>query len=304
MFKIIRNTFFVLWNICILIFSTTIIFEGYIKDEFSVLMGTVLVITILFGGLSFLLFLIFYEISLKGFDKKLYWKSKLYLKELGYLLIPASLLLLGFYGLIKKPFIKETKQEGVVSLRQVEEINHDKSIDTKTTSETQPVINTPTPILEADPMVNCGIHENCGGGTKLMRESDCEKTICCEIGGNWYFYDSATKCDEDQTDYWEEYYEDKYKDDDEDDDYTIDIPELPPLEPLPPIDLTIPDYLIDVPEENNEEEIKKCEERAREDTKSQIDGCYIKYGGTSAADMCARGVQQLGADAIKACRGL
>jgi len=60
-----------------------------------------------------------------------------------------------------------------------------------------------------DMIVDCKIHPNCGGGTRRMRKSECDRSICCEIGGKWYFYSSREKCTEDQKKYWNSYY-DKY----------------------------------------------------------------------------------------------
>lgn len=42
--------------------------------------------------------------------------------------------------------------------------------------------------VDTDPLVNCTIHPDCGGGTRQMKKSECDNSICClissECGGN------------------------------------------------------------------------------------------------------------------------
>jgi len=52
-----------------------------------------------------------------------------------------------------------------------------------------------------DPIVNCRIHANCGGGYKNIRRSECDNSTCCEVGSKWYFYTDQNKCDQDQSSY-------------------------------------------------------------------------------------------------------
>jgi hypothetical protein len=68
----------------------------------------------------------------------------------------------------------------------------------------------PTPTLEAmakktypadnsDPIVNCVIGDNCGGGSRSMKKSECLMTTCCNRSdGKWYFYLDKNKCDSDK----------------------------------------------------------------------------------------------------------
>lgn len=52
---------------------------------------------------------------------------------------------------------------------------------------------------EVDYIVDCKIHQDCGGGTQKLAKSICDNSICCEIPkGNWVFYTSKQKCVEDQ----------------------------------------------------------------------------------------------------------
>lgn len=54
---------------------------------------------------------------------------------------------------------------------------------------------------ENDPIVNCQISPECGGGSRQMKKSECEQSTCCQIGDKWYFYLSKDKCLEDQKNY-------------------------------------------------------------------------------------------------------
>jgi peptidoglycan hydrolase-like protein with peptidoglycan-binding domain len=51
---------------------------------------------------------------------------------------------------------------------------------------------------DPDPLINCLVHPNCGGGTRLLRKSVCDQSICCQIGNSWIFYESKDKCLQDQ----------------------------------------------------------------------------------------------------------
>lgn len=40
-----------------------------------------------------------------------------------------------------------------------------------------------------DPLVDCGVNEKCGGGTKRLTQSECINSICCGIGQVWVVMD-------------------------------------------------------------------------------------------------------------------
>ncbi len=64
-----------------------------------------------------------------------------------------------------------------------------------------PAQNVVQPNVNSDPIVNCGVSANCGGGYKSMKNSECNNTTCCEVGGKWYFYTDKNKCNQDQQAY-------------------------------------------------------------------------------------------------------
>lgn len=49
-----------------------------------------------------------------------------------------------------------------------------------------------------DYIVDCGISQTCGGGSKKLKLSECNNSTCCQIGSNWIFYTSVSKCKSDQ----------------------------------------------------------------------------------------------------------
>lgn len=63
---------------------------------------------------------------------------------------------------------------------------------------------------EVNYMVDCPIHQSCGGGTKRMAKKECDNSICCEVGGVWELYLSKTACKQAQDKYWKDYYDDLY----------------------------------------------------------------------------------------------
>ena len=46
--------------------------------------------------------------------------------------------------------------------------------------------------------MNCRNSENCGGGTRKLKLSECNKSTCCQIGNGWYFYPSIDECQKTQ----------------------------------------------------------------------------------------------------------
>lgn len=72
----------------------------------------------------------------------------------------------------------------------------------------QAKISTPTP--DPDPVVDCQIHQNCGGGIKKITQNECDNYTCCEVGGVWELYPSRTACKQAQDQHWKDYDDDLY----------------------------------------------------------------------------------------------
>ncbi|MFH2062279.1 MAG: hypothetical protein ABIJ43_04820 [Candidatus Beckwithbacteria bacterium] len=51
---------------------------------------------------------------------------------------------------------------------------------------------------QADYMINCNISSNCGGGTTYIKKSECDNSVCCQIGDKWVFYKDKNQCNKDQ----------------------------------------------------------------------------------------------------------
>jgi len=136
-----------------------------------------------------------------------------------------------------------------------------------------------------DMVVDCRIHPNCGGGTRRMRKSECDRSTCCEIDGKWYFYPSKEKCTEDRKKYWSDYY-DKYNSITNNYGNDFDYPTLAPLSTVkppptikPPPDLSnfyskLNDINKEV-EESMSEYTRKIEESSRLDVSKTH--CYWKH---------------------------
>lgn len=79
-------------------------------------------------------------------------------------------------------------------------------IEALKTPTPQPVINQQpaiiqktTPVIDPDPIITCNIHKDCGGGSTRLRSSLCSNSTCCGFSdGRWVFYESKTKCAQDQ----------------------------------------------------------------------------------------------------------
>lgn len=113
------------------------------------------------------------------------------------------------------------------------------------------------PTVDPDPIINCLIHASCGGGSRQLRKSACDQTICCQIGESWIFYESSSKCDQDQDAY---YNQNKY--------VAPTFAPLPTWAPLPtyaPFPTYPPFEPYDEWEKNNPEEPQPIDTKAYED---------------------------------------
>ena len=58
----------------------------------------------------------------------------------------------------------------------------------------------PTPIktTNPNPIIDCNVSVECGGGTKQMTSSACKQSTCCQIGNVWSLYKDLDTCKADQ----------------------------------------------------------------------------------------------------------
>ena len=49
-----------------------------------------------------------------------------------------------------------------------------------------------------DPIVNCLITPECGGGTKTLKSSECKNVTCCQLNEGWFLYSSREQCSQAQ----------------------------------------------------------------------------------------------------------
>jgi hypothetical protein len=75
------------------------------------------------------------------------------------------------------------------------------STNLKYNTNNEQVFNNTSTERTTDPIVNCQINPNCGGGTKQMRQSECNTLVCCQIGSLWYIYPDSTSCSQAQQEY-------------------------------------------------------------------------------------------------------
>lgn len=66
------------------------------------------------------------------------------------------------------------------------------------TLTTKKIIKPTSVPVNTDPIINCNVSVNCGGGIKKIKKSECDNAVCCQIGSSWIFYTSSQKCNEDQ----------------------------------------------------------------------------------------------------------
>lgn len=57
----------------------------------------------------------------------------------------------------------------------------------------------PVATVDPDPPVLCNVNPNCGGGTKPLKQSECNNSTCCGFpDGSWVFYKDKNQCIADQ----------------------------------------------------------------------------------------------------------
>ncbi len=74
---------------------------------------------------------------------------------------------------------------------------------TPTTKPVQKTAVKPTviPTIDPNPIVNCNISANCGGGSVQMRKDECSNSTCCQVGNIWKLYPSRNACNQAQEQY-------------------------------------------------------------------------------------------------------
>lgn len=133
-------------------------------------------------------------------------------------------------------------------------------------------------------MVNCSVSNECGGGTKYLKKSECDTSTCCQIGGTWYFYTSKQKCNEDQKKNSGSGYNYDYSKNTNTIVTNIPIPTSSytysaPSQPTPTINQTAIDAA-------NQERISRCQgdcRRTRDSNKIRIRNYYRALGGLGSS---------------------
>lgn len=137
----------------------------------------------------------------------------------------------GLYDDAIKSYIKAKSALFMTLNSNSEMFKIDQNISAVKTTKEQ-ALNPPTPFItpttipiktktsiETDPIINCSIHTNCGGGSHQVRQSvcnnetccgpiasecgggyklisklECNSQICCQVGNGWSIYPSKDKC--------------------------------------------------------------------------------------------------------------
>jgi len=141
----------------------------------------------------------------------------------------------------------------------------------------------PKPVIDSNPLVNCNIHVNCGGGTKLLKQSECNKSICCGFNySGWKIYPSSEECTKAQQ-----------EENRQNNTYNPSIYDYPTYSPIPlpryepyvykPYVPSDEEIQADIDRENRkiEQRIKECKNEVMRITAQKIQGYWAKYGGTT-----------------------
>ncbi|HSV94851.1 MAG TPA: hypothetical protein VLH94_02690 [Spirochaetia bacterium] len=168
-----------------------------------------------------------------------------------------------------------------------------------------------------DYMVNCTVSNTCGGGTRYLKKSECNKSVCCQVGSGWYFYSSIEKCRQDQAsgkpsnqyNYarptiqpWDGKISCSYSGGG----YSYDFGKLTYADCMTRMDqywnqqssksLTTAPTAVVV----SQSVIDSCKSAVRSEVNSLVNGCYVKFQG-SAAESCEQTYRDRGATQTQNC---
>jgi len=246
----------------------------------------------------------------------------------------------GYYG-------EETK-EAVMKFQKKYYLEQTGEIDEKTAKKFNEIYGTqsedyylnkfPTPTkiivnnnyFDPDPVISCNVHVSCGGGTRQLRKSICDQSVCCQVGNTWLFYESKSKCTEDQNFTNEQGASNNYSNNytNQTNYETVKIPcsyssgqfqynfgeltyneckvktdEYWAKERQKISDSSLTNYPTSIPPTQagkSQADIDKCKNEVRAKYEDLIRGCYI-ITQDSAANVCARGYQDQSGTAMQQC---
>jgi len=181
----------IIWLLTIVIFS---LFTLYLQKNTSTSTLDKLIISdIVFGIIAFVVSFFSFLVAKSTPSKQISDKTKKMNHRITYSLLTIILLLLTF-GIVRanRGDYKNTNSTAIAKIT-----------PTPTATPTNKAIsikksNSPKPSVDTDPIVDCQINANCGGGTSKMRSSACSKTTCCQVWGTWSSYPSLDTCKAEQ----------------------------------------------------------------------------------------------------------
>jgi hypothetical protein len=191
-----QRAWFWIWIMTLLVFTISLLINSkFFEYGFNLLNSEYLMgfwlFNILVGINAFLAMIIS---SIKKNNKDSFFTSKILFICLAYFLISTSVF--AVEGL-KAKNDEEYKNKYYVEIKlttptPVVEVKVTPTVVVKKT------VNPVQKAVDTDPIVNCTMTAECGGGIKKVRESECKNGTCCQIGSSWIFYTSKQKCIEDQ----------------------------------------------------------------------------------------------------------
>lgn len=141
---------------------------------------------------------------------------------------------------------------------------------------------------EPNYLVDCNIHVNCGGGTRRIPKTQCDNFTCCTFNNGTSSFISKDDCSKSTYSTGGSY---NYQ-------YPTFAP-LPTWVPIPTY--ASPTYSYTAPAGKSQADIDKCKNEVRDKYSNLISGCYIRFGDSSASDVCARAYQGLSGTESKNC---
>ena len=204
--------------ICLIVFFTSLYFGGIKNGSFNENYSLEKDIALLILISSVVIGTVFFSLMIHSFNKFSVYKNKTKKPNSGTIFGWASLFIFIYFIIYvvananaqnnslppknllqpQKWFSSEIKKEITPTPTHTIKITLTPTPTLKPKVQVKPT-SVPTTLVVTSDMVNCNVSSNCGGGTKYIKKSECDNSVCCQIGGKWIFYTSKQKCNEDQS---------------------------------------------------------------------------------------------------------
>lgn len=187
--KVMLKIWFLSWVTTMVIFFLVLLSADFNLASSSPFLTILLLVDVLFGLLAFLAVILAIFV---GFFKKNERKNSLI-----YSFNTIALFTLFFVLLLS--FSEKSSQQPLINQESSPSPTVFYSPEPSAVPTTNKTGTTATSNnLNPNDPVHCPVSDKCGGGTKPLKRSECENSVCCQLDDKWVFYTDRDQCIRDQ----------------------------------------------------------------------------------------------------------